>query len=370
MIIDVNKNQLIEPLKNITGVSEQNQSMPVLGNLLFRVQGGSLLLVASDLEVEISYSGEISNSSDFETTVPSRKFFDILKSLDSDHVKLEFSESKVIIKGGKSKFTVSTLPADTFPYKDKKPESHDHKISIGALEQLISATSFSMGHQDARHFLNGLFFEITDSQITTVATDGHRLAMAKIKQENTANETKTCIIPRKCIVELKKILSTFSDNKEKLTEFSINDKELSLKIENYTLTSKLVEGNYPDYKKVFPESLPNALTVNKQGLKLALQRMSILSSEQYKGVKLNINETELRLSATNPMQEQGEDTIPCHYTGEQIEVGFNLNYIIEVIDAINSEELTIMLNTADSGCLISSEKDEANGKYIIMPMRI
>lgn len=369
MIVHINKNQLVEPLKNITGVSEQKQSMPILGNVLFRVRSGVLLLVGSDLEVEISYSSEAPGLEDFETTVPSRKFFDILKSLDSEQVSLEFLENKVIIKGGKSKFTVSTLSADNFPYKNKET-NHNHKVSVSMFEKLVAATAFSMGHQDARHFLNGLFFEISGDRITAVATDGHRLAMAAIDQKNEINEPETCIIPRKCIVELKKVLATFSDNKGKLAEFSINNKEFSLKIEGYTLTSKLIEGNYPDYKKVFPESLPNTLTVDKQTLKLALQRMSILSSEQYKGVKLNVDKSELRLSATNPMQEQGEDIISCQYTGDQIEVGFNLSYIIEVIDAINSEELKIMLNTADSGCLISSEKDEANGKYIIMPMRI
>jgi DNA polymerase-3 subunit beta len=369
MIIEINKNQLIEPLKNIIGVSEQKQAMPILGNILFKVQSGSLLLVASDLEVEVSYSAESPGLADFETTVPSRKFFDILRSLDTEQVKLEFLENKVVIKGGKSKFTVSTLPAAGFPYKSKEA-GHNHKVSVKMFEKLIAATAFSMGHQDARHFLNGLFFEIRGDRITAVATDGHRLAMAAIDQKNEANEPTTCIIPRKCIVELKKILTTFSDNKEKIAEFSVNNKEFSLKIEGYTLTSKLIEGNYPDYKKVFPESLPNTLTVDKQSLKLALQRMSILSSEQYRGVKLSIDKAELRLSATNPMQEQGEDIIPCQYTGEHIEVGFNLNYIIEVIDAIASEELKIMLNTTDSGCLISPGKDEANSKYIIMPMRI
>ena len=369
MIIEINKELLLEPLKNITGVSEQKQAMPILGNLLFRSNSGSLLLVASDLEVEIAYESEISGLSDFETTVPSRKFFDILKSLDSETVGLEFLESKVVIKGGKSKFTVSTLPADGFPYKEKEAELNN-KVPVNMLESLVSATSFSMGYQDARHFLNGLFFEINEEQIIAVATDGHRLAMATIKQKNETNEPLTCIIPRKCIVELRKILTTFNNNKEKLAEFSINKKEFSLKIDGYTLTSKLIEGNYPDYKKVFPESLPNTLTADKQQLKLALQRMSILSSEQYKGVKLNVDKTELRLSATNPMQEQGEDIIPCQYSGESIEVGFNLNYIIEVIDAINSNELKIMLNTPDSGCLISADKDEAASKYIIMPMRI
>ena len=369
MIIEINKNQLTDPLKNITSVSEQKQAMPILGNLLFKSEGGSLLLVASDLEVEIAYRTEIVGLSDFETTIPARKFFDILKSLDSEVVKLEFLENKVVIKGGKSRFTVSTLPTDGFPYKEKETNLN-HKVSAEMLGALISATSFSMGYQDARHFLNGLFFEISNDKIAAVATDGHRLAMGTIKQQNELSEALTCIIPRKCIVELKKILTAFSDNSKKLAEFSINNKEFSLKIDNYTLTSKLIEGNYPDYKKVFPESLPNTLKANKQQLKTALQRMSILSSEQFKGVKLNIEKSELKLSATNPMQEQGEDSVPCEYSGETIEVGFNLNYILEVIDAIDSEDLNIMLNTPDSGCLISSEKDERTSKYIIMPMRI
>jgi DNA polymerase-3 subunit beta len=370
MIISIQREKLIDPLKQMVGVSEKKQTMPILGNVLLRSGGGSLLLVASDLEVEVSTSISHETEDKVDTTLPARKLLDILKSLPgSDLVKIEVNETKAVIKSGKSKFTLATLPGPQFPYKE---EINEFKFTVSApdLDGLIGQTGFSMATQDARHFLNGMFLEVSKNKLTVVATDGHRLSMSSAETKNPTDEPVSCIIPRKCITEIKRILTTFKDNKENMVEFMVTDREIIIKIDGFTIKSKLIEGNYPDYKKVFPESLPHKLTVNKQDLKSALQRMSILSNEQFKGVKLTLNKTDITLSTNNPSLEEGEDTIPCEYSGENFDIGFNLSYLLEVIDVISSDNIEIQLNNADSGCLISSNDEASMNKYIIMPMRV
>ncbi len=369
MIIKIDREKLIEPLKNIVGVSEKKQTMPILGNVLLTTRAGVLRLVASDLEVEISTNVDFRSDEVINTTLPTRKFLDILKSLPgSDEVAIDLGDNKATIKSGKSRFVLATLPGSDFPYQENET-TYEHKISADMLETLISQTAFSMAVQDARHFLNGLFFEVTDSRITVVATDGHRLSMSACDQSNPGDIT-SCIIPRKCITEIKRILTSFKDNKDLLVDFSISKTDFYMKIDQYMIKSKLIEGNYPDYKKVFPESLPHKLDVKKDELKLALQRMSILSNEQFKGVKLSLSKSETKLSTNNPSREEGEDSISCSYTGDQMDIGFNLTYLIEVIDVISSDNVVLQLNNSDSGCLISSNNSSALNKYIIMPMRV
>ena len=370
MIISIQREKLIEPLKQMVSVSEKKQTMPILGNVLLRGDSGSLLLVSSDLEVEVSTTVEHASEEGFDTTLPARKFLDILKSLPgSDLVEIDIGETKAVIKSGKSKFTLASLPGAEFPYKK---ENNEFKFSVLGvdLDNLIGQTGFSMATQDARHFLNGMFLEVLENKLTVVATDGHRLSMSSAETKNPADDPVSCIIPRKCIIEIKRILATFKDNKENMVEFIVTNREIVIKIGAFIVKSKLIEGNYPDYKKVFPESLPHKLTSNKQDLKSALQRMAILSNEQFKGVKLSLSKTDIKLSTNNPSLEEGEDSIPCEYSGESFDIGFNLSYLLEVIDVISSDNIEIQLNNADSGCLISSKDETSMNKYIIMPMRV
>ena len=370
MIIKIDRGQLIEPLKCIVGVSEKKQTMPILGNVLIRGNGDKLILVASDLEVEISTEIAYSVSDSINTTMPSRKLLDILKSLPGENdVSIEINDSKATIKSGKSRFVLATLPGEDFPY-DPIDANCDHKISASHLDTLISQTAFSMAVQDARHFLNGLFFELKSGMVTVVATDGHRLSLSSATQDNNIDNPESCIIPRKCITEIRRVLSSFKDISDLLAEFSIKKGEIVFKISNYVIKSKLIEGNYPDYNKVFPESLPHKLVVEKNELKSALQRMSILSNEQFKGVKLSLSKSEVMITTNNPSQEEGEDSVPCTYTGEELDIGFNLTYLLEAIDVISSDKIAIQLNNSDSGCMISSDNSDAQNKYIIMPMRV
>ena len=370
MIIKIDRGKLIEPLKHLVGVAEKKQTMPILGNVLLRSSGDGLIMVGSDLEVEISTFIDFETSETIDVTMPAKKLLDILKSLPgNDDITIDIVDSKAIIKSGKSKFVLATLPGADFPF-DLSKANWEYRVSASNLDTMITQTAFSMAVQDARHFLNGLFFEATSDKITVVATDGHRLSMSACDQKNSISDPVSCIIPRKCITEIKRILATFKDNKENLIDFTVTNNEFMFKVGAYLIKSKLIEGNYPDYKKVFPDSLPHKLDVNKQDFKSALQRMSILSNEQFKGVKLTLTKANVTLSTNNPSLEEGEDSISCVYSGENFDIGFNLTYLLEVIDVIPSENIVLQLNNADSGCLISSSDDVALNKYIIMPMRV
>ncbi len=370
MIIKIGKDLLVEPLRNIVGVSEKKQTMPILGNILLRNSNNKLLLVGSDLEVEISTVIDYECGGELNTTLPAKKLLDILKSLPGEgDVTIEVDDAKATIKSGKSKFVLASLPGEDFPYEES---DHAYTANVPAkhLDNLIGQTSFAMAVQDARHFLNGLFIEVSKDNITVVATDGHRLSLSACLHQNNVENTSTCIIPRKCITEIRRILTEFRDNYDHLVDFSINSNEIVIKIGPYIVKSKLIEGNYPDYKKVFPDSLPHKLDVDKQAFKSALQRMSILSNEQFKGVKLSLSESEVKLSTNNPSLEEGEDSVGCTYSGDTFDIGFNLTYLIEVIDVIQSENIILQLNNSDSGCLISSKDSDSLNKYIIMPMRV
>ena len=371
MIISIDKDKLIEPLRHVVGVSEKKQTMPILGNVLLRANNGKLLLVSSDLEVEIAAEINYPFDGQIETTLPARKLLDIVKSMTGEEpITINIEDTKAIIKSGKSKFTLATLPANDFPYKEKTDSNRPYNINIVDLDNVIGQTSFSMAVQDARHFLNGLFLELEGNKLTVVATDGHRLAMSSCTTTDSIETPVTCIIPRKCIIELKRILATFNDNKENIAEVTVSNTEITIKVSNYTINSKLIDGNYPDYKKVFPESLPHKLSTNREDFKQSLQRMAILSNEQFKGVKLSLMNQEIKLTTTNPSQEEGEDSIECVYSGDSFDVGFNLTYLLEVIDVVTSEDLELQLNNSDSGCLIVSSNNNIVNKYIIMPMRV
>ena len=367
MIININRQSLVEPLKNIVGVSEQNQTMPILGHVLVEIKDGVCFLTATDLEVQVSFSYDVEVSENIRITVPARKFTDILRSLEAENVTLEVTPKDIVIKSGKSKFRVSALNPDDFPIITDDI-SDCMKIDTEALLKLVNSTSFSMGYQDARHFLNGLFIEFSKNNIAAVATDGHRLAYS-LRACKLSSSEKSCIVPRKCINELKRILSSFNGNNDILTEVSVSSKNIQFCMHGYTLLSKLVEGNYPDYNKVFPKSLPNNLKVDRLLLKSALQRLSILSSEQFKGVKFKLNNALLNLSTINSQQESGDEIIECDYGGDELEIGFNLSYLLETLDVIDTQHIVIHLGGSDSGCLVTADGDESS-KYIIMPMRV
>ena len=270
MIIKIEKEKLIEPLKNLVGVAEKKQTMPILGNILFRAANGKLLIVGSDLEVEISTLVNHQTDEDLNTTLPGKKLLDILRSLPGDGaVTIELGDDKATIKSGKSRFVLASLPGSDFPY-DKEDVDYCYEVSAHNLDNLINQTSFSMAVQDARHFLNGMFFEVGAEKITVVATDGHRLSMSACNQTNSLNEPVDCIIPRKCITEIKRILSDFKDSKEKLVNFNIKSNHFYFSVDDYFVKSKLI-GDYQLYNISLALCIGNYFDIPKKKIQLAIE---------------------------------------------------------------------------------------------------
>ena len=367
MIITFNTKTLLESLRNVCGVAEDKQNMPILGNVYFKVSDGELLLVATDLEIEVLSKDPYEGSESIETTMNARKLFDMIKSLEGkDEVSFNFEDNKTTISSGKSKFVLSAIDATDFPHMEKDKQAESLQINSAKLLSLFNQTSFSMATQDARHYLNGLYLVKEEGLLTAVATDGHRLAISTLS-DVAEGPNFAAIIPRKCIIELKRILAGDKDSKEQLVEVKATNKQISFKSGRFLVTSRLIEGNYPEYKKVVPESLPNLLTVEKASLKHSLQQMAILSNEQYRGVKLSLKNNELKLAA-DQSQDQAEDYVACDYQGDELVVGFNVSYLLEAIDAMDEDKVLIKLNDSETGCLMTGEKNTP--QYIIMPMRV
>lgn len=371
MFITINTQQLTDKLRGPVSIIEAKQGMPVLSNVYISVSGGTLRLTGSDLNVEVTSVQPIGSTEDLQTTLNGRKLADIVKSFaGADEVKLNFEENKATISSGRSKFTLTTIKAEEFPLMEKMEEAASAQIEGEKLYTLFNETSFSMATQDARQYLNGLYVQVgEDNKITAVATDGHRLAVA---EESVKATTKpfNAIIPRKCILEIKRILMDDKGNKKKLVDFSCSNKKIHFKIGDETVTSKLIDGNYPEYKKVFPDTLPNKLSVGREALKTSLRRMAILTDEQYRGVKLLLGENEIKLVTNNPSQEEGDDLVSCEYSGDALEVGFNINYLIEVLDTLRTDKVGLSFKNSETGCLITGGENPSSPQYIIMPMRV
>ena len=367
MIITFSTENILESLRNVCNVAENKQNMPILANVYLKVSAGSIFLSATDLEVEVCSEDTFEGTGEIETTMNARKLYDMVKSLEGkDELSFNFEDNKTTISSGKSKFVLTAMDASEFPHMGKSEETDPLKINADKLLSLFNQTAFSMATQDARHYLNGLYLKKEGDSLTAVATDGHRLAISETKGLDKTGDF-TAIIPRKCILELKRILAGDKDNKQNLVELSTTNKQISFKTGRFLVTSRLIEGNYPEYQKVVPDNLPNLLTIEKAALKHSLQQMAILSNEQYRGVKLALKNNELKLAA-DQSQDQAEDYVSCDYSGDELVVGFNVSYLLEAIDAMDEDKILMKLNNSETGCLLTGETNTP--QYIIMPMRV
>lgn len=366
MKLTINRNDLFEPLQSVCGVVERRQTLPILANVLIQVDQNSIRFTASDLDVEISYILEQELSYNFRTTIPAKKFLDIIKSLPDDaNVDLVLDDDHVTIKSGRSRFKLTTLPADEYPLKDQLDKSFSLKIPEKTLKQLLDNTQFAMAHQDVRYYLNGLLFEITGEEIKTVATDGHRLAISEATIKSEVENLLQIIIPRKGVLEMSRLL-TEADN---VIELEVGSNYIRLITHNQTLTSKLIDGKFPDYERVIPQQSNKKVYAERLRIKNGLARTSILSNEKFRGIRLQLEEGKIITSANNPEHESAEEEIDVIYSGDSMEIGFNVSYILDVMNVIKSDEIMIELKDADSSCLITSPQDPGS-RYVIMPMRL
>lgn len=367
MKFQIAKEKLIQPLQLVTGAVERRHTLPILSNILLKVDDGSLWLTGTDLEVELisslSLEGEFVEG---ETTVPAKKLFDIVRSLRDDNV-IEFSVSgnKAVIKSGRSKYSLSTLSADDFPNLEDWEGEIEFELAQATVKGLIENTHFSMAQQDVRYYLNGLSIETDGNLIRTVATDGHRLALSKVVSDSLNLPPKQVIIPRKGVLEILRLIS----DEDKALKIQIGSNHLRLFSSEFIFTSKLVDGRFPDYRRVLPRDGDKIIIGDREVLKDAFSRASILSNEKFKGIRLDLSSGELRITANNPEQEEAEEIIDVDYEGDSLEIGFNVAYMIDVLNSISDEKIKLTLADSNSSALIEASSSE-DSLYVVMPMRL
>ncbi len=367
MKFSTNREALLRPLQLVTGVVERRQTLPVLANLLVVAKNGVLSITGTDLEVEmVVVVSDVELEQDGEVTIPARKLTDIWRSLpESAEVSVRVEGDRAIIRSGRSRFSLATLPAGDFPKVESGPGDLELRIAQRDLRHLLDRVSFSMAQQDVRYFLNGMLLEITSEHTRAVATDGHRLAMCTVAGGAGGAEKTQIIVPRKGVLELRRLL----DDEDEELVLQIGSNHLQVTHGPYTLTTKLVDGKFPDYEKVIPRDASRTIRGDRESLKQAFLRASILSNEKYRGVRLIIEGDQLTIQANNPEQEEAEVIVGVTYEGERMEIGFNVNYLQDVLSVVDSEEVCISVSDANSSALMVGSGDD-DAVYVVMPMRL
>ena len=366
MKFQIEREILLAPLTVVTSVVERRQTLPILANVFMRLEGKKLTLVGTDLEVEISIETEVLSGEDGQCTVTARKLLDICRALpETANISFEAGADKAKLKSGKSRFTLQALPAKDFPRLETGSWEERLKLPRTELKGLFDRTAFSMAQQDVRYFLNGVLLELDGSTITTVATDGHRLARSRSTLETAVGGQRQVIIPRKAIAELGRFLSEGSDD----VKVELNSNHIRIERPSAILISKLIDGKFPDYKAVMGQVLNQKLLADRQQLHEVLARTAVLTNEKYRGIRLEVSAGSLRVSAHNPDHEEATDEIPVEYAGPDVEIGFNVTYLMDALKALSGDQVEAELQDANTGCMLH-EPDQDDTLYLIMPMRL
>jgi DNA polymerase-3 subunit beta len=365
MKLSASREAFLAPLQAVIGVVERRQTMPILANVLIVARGNAVSVTATDLEVEMVASADLTVDTDGEFTVPGRKLLDICKALaDGATVTLEVSGDKAILRSGRSRFTLATLPAADFPTVDALAAEQSIELEQSAMKRLLEKSHFSMAHQDVRYYLNGLLFEIDGNNLRAVATDGHRLATCRVATTSEGASGHQVIVPRKGVLELQRLLGD-----EGTVTLAIGSNHIQAQVGNIRFTSKLIDGRFPDYRRVIPNRVDEAIVATREDLRQALYRASILSNEKYRGVRLDVHTNRLKIQAHNPEQEEAEEEVEVGYAGEEMEIGFNVNYLLDALAALDGDEVHVQVTDPSSSCLIWDGQTEGC-EYVVMPMRL
>ena len=366
MRFSIQRETFLKRLQHVVGVVERRQTLPVLANLLMVVDETGLTLTGTDLEVEMSARTEADDLVAGETTVPARKLFDICRALpDGCRIKLERSGERVVLTAGRSRFTLATLPATEFPTIDSIELVERVSLPEAALKELMDRTAFAMAHQDVRYYLNGMLLDLREHALRCVATDGHRLALAEAKLDGKVSAPRQVIVPRKGVNELQGLFEGGDASIE--LEFARN--HLRVRREGVTFTSKLIDGRFPDYEAVIPIGADKEVRVQRDDMRAALQRAAILSNEKYRGVKLEVSPNKMRIIAHNPEQEEAIEEIEARTGASDLNVGFNVNYLLDALGAIQSDEVLLCLRDGQSSCLLR-KPDSEDTRHVVMPLRL
>ena len=367
MHFTIQREALLKPLQLVAGVVERRQTLPVLSNVLLVVEGQQLSLTGTDLEVELVGRVTLEEPAESgEITVPARKLMDICKSLPADAlIDIRIDEQKLLVKAGRSRFSLSTLPANDFPTVEEGPGSLTFSLVQSRLRRLIERTSFAMAQQDVRYYLNGMLLEVQTGILRAVATDGHRLAMCSMEAAIEQVERHQVIVPRKGILELARLLTEQDGN----VSIVLGQHHIRATTGEFTFTSKLVDGKFPDYERVLPRGGDKLVVADRQGLREAFSRTAILSNEKYRGIRLQLESGLLKIQANNPEQEEAEEEIVVDYNGSSLEIGFNVSYLLDVLSVMTTDQVRLILSDANSSALVQ-EADNDDSSYVVMPMRL
>ncbi|XOV86211.1 MAG: DNA polymerase III subunit beta [Pseudomonadota bacterium] len=366
MKLKLDREALLRPLQQVAGVVERRQTLPVLSNVLLQVSPDGLSVTGTDLEVELIGRVTLEGAEAGQVTVPARKLLDIVRELpDKAQVELEVTEQRLTIKSGRFRSALSTLPADDFPTVDRSETEVTTTLNAKAFKRLIDRTAFAMAQQDVRFFLNGMLLELGAGYVRTVATDGHRLAMSSLAQESGEAEMRQVIVPRKGVLELQRLLNELDGE----VEITIGGNHLCASTSDFTLTTKLVDGRFPDYERVVPRNGEKIVLADKQEFRQALSRTAILSNEKFRGIRVNLSAGQLQLTANNPEQEEAEEIVSVDYEGAELEVGFNVSYILDVLGVVEGDKVRITLHDSNSSALMEEPGDD-DSVFVVMPMKL
>lgn len=369
MKITISRETLFELISNVIGAVEKRNTSQILENILIRAEGEKLTLFGTDLEIELSSHTTLQIEKEGSITVPARKFLDICKSLPTDTLlTLTVTEKqRMIIQGVRSRFELSTLPADEFPLLDKIPMDSEVQIIEKELKTALDSTAFAMANQDVRYYLNGMLFDMSSNSLATVSTDGHRLALHKIAElEMDADNDQQIIVPRKGVLELSRLLDNTRDLPIGL---QISSNHIRVQTDTVRFTSKLIDGRYPDYKGAVPVNFTTELPLDRLQFRDSLQRVSILSNEKFRGVKLTLKKNLMIIESNNPEQETATEEIDINYDNDDFDIGFNVTYLLDAINHLKGDTVVLSLNTPESSVLTFDPEDEAT-RYIVMPIKL
>ncbi|RNC79253.1 DNA polymerase III subunit beta [Piscirickettsia salmonis] len=368
MKFTVQRDALLKPLQMLAGVVERRHTLPILSHILFDIQADRLQLTASDLEIELIarvQAGFRGGDELGQFTLPAKKVVDIVKNIAED-ILIEFhvEGERVTLSAERSRFSLSSLAAHEFPVLDSVSHGTGLALSQENLKYLFERVAFSMAQQDVRHYLNGMLLEADNNILRAVATDGHRIALASVPMSVQVSDKKQVILPRKGVQELARLLNLQSE-----IELTLTENHLRVFTDEFTFSSKLIEGKFPDYRRVIPESNDQLVLVDRDALKQALVRVVILSNEKYRGVRMELSTNTLKMGANNPEQEEAEDYLEVSYEGRPLEIGFNASYLQDILSVLSPGPVRLLLKDATASVLIQESAD-ADACYVVMPMRL
>ena len=366
-LVKTSRDALLRPLQIVSGIVERRHTLPILANILIRKDGERVSFLSTDIEVQITTHADVGSGVDTAaTTVAARKLLDILRALpDSADVSLTLANKRMTVQCGTSRFALQTLAAEEFPTV-AQAEHYSAKVTLPQkmLKHLFNMVHFSMAQQDIRYYLNGLLLVVDGKNVIAVATDGHRLAFCQVTTEEEFARQEV-IIPRKTIIELQRLL----DDNDEPVSIEIASNQVKLSFADIELVSKLVEGKFPDYTRVVPKGYKNNFPIGRDQLLRSLQRAAIMTSDKFKGVRCIVTPGSMKVSSTNADQEEAVEEIEIDYGGDSVDIGFNVTYLLDVLNNLKSDSINIALGDANSSALITVPENP-DFKYVVMPMRI